>query len=298
MDTPTTRFLIALYRMARPLIMVSVVLVYLLGILIARSRGYTVDLSTIALGSIPLLIVMASIHYVNEFADVETDRFTTRTQFSGGSGAIPDGLVSPRAAVIAAWVTLIFGIVLTLLLIALDRLSAVNLLILGLGTFFGWMYSVPPLKLAWRGLGEIDNAILGGLLLPAYGYVVVARRVDLVILVALIPFTLATFLNLLATTWADRDADTQAGKYTLATLWPIPLLRILYAVVAISAIALLVLLPRTLLPESVAALSLIVLIPMWIWGWTRYTRTQSPAASVLSMVGLLLAQLIGYAMSG
>ena len=38
--------------------------------------------------------------------------------------------------------------------------------VLSLGAFFGWMYSVRPFALAWHGWGEVDNAALGGVLLP------------------------------------------------------------------------------------------------------------------------------------
>jgi hypothetical protein len=73
------------------------------------------------------------------------------------------------------------------------------MVILALGTLFGWMYSLKPLALGWRGLGELDNAVLGGLLLPFYGYVVQAGTVDVGVILALLPFGASAFVNLLAT---------------------------------------------------------------------------------------------------
>ena len=41
------------------------------------------------------VLISISIHYVNEYADVETDRITQRTAFSGGSGALPESGLPP-----------------------------------------------------------------------------------------------------------------------------------------------------------------------------------------------------------
>lgn len=156
------RVLLALWGMARPLIMLSVLLVYMLGIFIARSRGYDVDGAAVAWGCAALVLVSLSIHYANEYADFATDSLTQKTAFSGGSGVLPGGLVSPRLALIAAWVTLIAGIIVNLIAVAIGVLDLLTLPILLVGAFGGWMYSVPPLRLAYCGWGEVTNAVLGG----------------------------------------------------------------------------------------------------------------------------------------
>ncbi len=43
---------------------------------------------------------------------------------------------------------------------------------LALGTFLGWMYSLPPLALAWKGWRELDNAVMAGIALPLFGFAV------------------------------------------------------------------------------------------------------------------------------
>ena len=82
-------------------------------------------------------------------------------------------------------------------------------------------------------------------------------------------------LNLLATTWADNDADAQAGKYTLAAQCSVSQLRQLYTLVAIAAFFLLILLHGWLMPKSVVYTSFLSL-PMVIWGWRTYTRIHNP----------------------
>lgn len=273
--------------------MLSVILVYVAGVLIARADGHALDGPRILWGLAVLLLVSLSIHYVNEYADIETDALTKPTRYSGGSGVLPSGIVSPMLALQAAWVTLIAGILLALILTALDFFPPIALPVLVVGAFFGWMYSLPPLALAWRGWGELDNAILGGILLHLYGYAIVTETLTLDVLLAVVPFTMLTFNNLLATTWADRDADFQVGKYTLATQWSRTRLRRLYTGVAMGAFALLVALREVVIPSEVVAASFLAL-PMVIWGWLTYTRIHAPYPTSNAMVVLLLGQMAAW----
>ena len=282
--------IVALWGMVRPFIMLSVILVYMLGTLVAWSQGYAFNLPAFNYGFVALILVSASIHYVNEYADHETDALTTSTPFSGGSGVLKKGQVARELALQAGWVTLILGILLAFIGLLLNLINALSVVILVVGAFGGWMYSMPPLKLAWHGWGELDNALLGGLLLPLYGYAVQTGGITVGVALAFVPFTMLAFLNLLATTWADREADAQVGKYTLATQWSIVRLRRLYIGVATMAVLLLPLSKLGIVPCEVAYGSLLV-IPFVILGWLRYTRTDFPMASVTSMLVLLIVQM-------
>jgi len=73
------------------------------------------------------------------------------------------------------------------------------------------------LKLAWNGWGALDNALVGGILLPLYGYGVGTGAMDGWVAGACLPFTGLTLVNLLATTWANRTADATVGNFALAT---------------------------------------------------------------------------------
>ncbi|NDJ75584.1 MAG: prenyltransferase [Chloroflexi bacterium] len=279
--------------MARPLIMLSVVHVYVAGTLIARAYGHPLNVAAFVCGLIVLLLVALSIHYTNEYADYETDAITQRTLFSGGSGILPAGIVPRSVALWAAWITLGMGSVLVVVAIALGALSAAVLPVLAIGAWGGWMYSLPPLKLAWRGWGELDNALLGGIVLSLYGYVVQSDQFDWRVVLGCLPFTGLAFLNLLATTWVDRRADAQVGKRTLATRWSPTRLRRLYTVVALLSFGLLVLLHDHVLPPEVIAASLLAL-PFVAWGILRYTRTEAPHHSVFAMLTLLSAQMLAW----
>jgi 1,4-dihydroxy-2-naphthoate octaprenyltransferase len=274
--------------MARPLILSSVVLVYLAGLLMASAEGHAWPTGRILWALAALMGVSLAAHYANEYADVETDRLAQRTLYSGGSGVLPSGRVPPSLARQAAWVCLIGGLGIGALGLILGQVYPLTFLLLVLGAAGSWWYSLPPFKLAWRGWGELANGLLGGLIY-LYAYVAVAGHLPLGMIAAVLPFTLLNINNLLATTWADRAADKRAGKLTLATRWSIPALRRLYALLALSAFGLL----PWVLPGPVALASLAAL-PMAVWGWWTYTRLHSPYPTSNTMVVMLLAQMAAW----
>lgn len=287
------QLLYALFAMARPLQLVAVSLVYLIGTAIADAMEYPPDVMAAWVGYSALILVSASIHYANEYADHETDALTTRTPFSGGSGALSTTGLSRRLALRAAQLTLTVGVVISVVAVMWGVLHTTALLVLLIGGFFGWMYSLPPLQLAWRGWGELDNAALGGVLLPLYGFVVQAQHIEIDVILICLPFGALVFINLLATTWPDRSADEFVGKRTLATRWSPARLRVLYGFGAVMAFGSILLMGNWLLPPLVVTGALLAL-PGVVWGWVIYTRRETPFPTVLAMVVMMNAYLLGW----
>jgi len=179
-----------LFRMSQPLQLVYIVLVYVLGLLIAAATGIKINSTAAILGLMAILPISMSIHYANEYADHETDALTKRTPFSGGSSALPEPGLPSHTAIVAAWVSRLFGSGFALVGWRWGLLPSQALGVLVFGAFFGWMYSMPPLKLAWCGWGELTNASLGGVLLPVYAYTIQSGQVNLrIILASTIEFT-------------------------------------------------------------------------------------------------------------
>jgi 1,4-dihydroxy-2-naphthoate octaprenyltransferase len=282
-----------LLKMARPPQLLAIILVYILGSLVARSHGISFNLTAFLFGLAVVLPVSASIHYANEYADHETDSLTIRTLFSGGSGALPESGLSPVVALKAAWIALMAGSFLGLLGWFWGIISPAGLAVLMWGAFWGWMYSLKPLALAWHGWGELDNAMLGGVALPVYAYVVQSGQLDWRAVLIFIPFGMLVFVNLLATTWADKDADAAVGKYTLATRWSVARLRLVYLAVGLGAFIFLLSFANLLFPPIIIRYSLLVL-PVLIWGLLVYTRQHSPFPTVAAMTVFLLLQIAAW----
>jgi 1,4-dihydroxy-2-naphthoate octaprenyltransferase len=285
-----------LWAASRPSQVLLVLGVYVLGAKIADALGATPRPHVLVAGALPLLAVAVSVHYANEYADAETDALTDRTPFSGGSGALPGTGLSPGIVLWAGFAALLVGALLTAVFLHQGVLEPAAAALVLLAAVLGWQYSVGPLKLAWRGWGELVNAVLGGLLLPVYGAAVAGGPLAPVIL-AVVPFFLVVLLNLFATQWPDRLADGAVGKRTLAVRWSRARLRRTYAAIAIAAGASLVLLHGIVLPTAVVAASLLV-VPLIALGAHGYTRRHVPWPTVTAMVGLAVLQLVAWCWVG
>lgn len=280
---------LALFRMARPAQLLLIAVVYAYGVAIAHATGSDLEWGVIFAGLAGLFLVSTSVHLANEYADHETDKLTRRTLFSGGSGVLSTTNIPRKHALTGAWIALTAGYLIALGASLARTLPTTSLVVLIIGGFFGWMYSLKPLALAWRGWGELANSILGGLLLPLYGYTVLDGSVHWFPVLMSLPFFGLAFINLLATTWPDRDADAQVRKLTLATRWDPWRLRALYWVMATASSALLVVY-AVWISEPIYALSFGVL-PLVVWGGLTYTRAEDPFPTVAAMVCLVVLQL-------
>ena len=135
---------------------------------VAASGSFNAILFSLALGAMICLNLGANL--ANEYFDhlSGNDRLNkNRNPFSGGSGLMLKGLTSPRTVLIAAW--LAFALTATAGIVILLITKSVFILALGLiGMFGGYFYTANPLRLGYRGAGEIIIAFLFGLL-PVYG---------------------------------------------------------------------------------------------------------------------------------
>jgi 1,4-dihydroxy-2-naphthoate polyprenyltransferase len=287
----------AVVAMARPSQLLLVLVVAFLGIALARARGAAPDPAEIAAGLGVLLLVAASIHLANEYADHETDARTRRTPFSGGSGTLPRTGLPRSLALGAALGCLGTGLLAAFGLLAAGLVPLPAVLILAGGAIGGWAYSVGPFPLAWRSLGEPANAVLGGLLLPLYGVAIAGGPVDHLAVAAFIPLALVVWANLLATTWPDRVADASVGKRTLATRWTASHLRGLYGLVSVGALLVLAAQSAGTVPLLVA-LAGITAGPFLVVGFLAYTRTESALPTVAAMSWLVTAQLAAWIATG
>ncbi|MDS0283725.1 prenyltransferase [Haloarcula onubensis] len=273
----------ALWLASRPSQVALVALVYALGVGMARALiGAAVSWDAVGVGAAALLGVALGVHYANEYADVETDRLTERTPFSGGSGAVERTGIGRTVLARAATVATLLGLGGAVVGWSTGRLSVTALALLASIAVAGLAYSLPPAALVRRGVGELTNAVLGGTLLPLYGVAVVGR-VSATAVLAVLPFTLLVGCNLLATHWPDREADAAVGKRTLAVRWSLAGLRRAYWLLATGAVALTVGLTGRVLPVPVVAAQALAL-PALLWGGAVLTRQRSPFPAVSAMV--------------
>lgn len=159
------------------------------------------------------LLAHAGANVLNDVADDAngSDRANTErvAPYTGGSRFIQRGLVSRRAMHRFGWALLTASACCGLALLAL---TDGRLLLFGLsGLLLAVAYSLPPLQLMARGLGEIA-VVLAWLLIVVGSDFVWRRQLDPAAWLAGLAFALQTGLILLVNQVPDRRADLGAGK--------------------------------------------------------------------------------------
>ncbi len=151
--------------------------------------------------------------YANDYADHEADT-GNRTPISGGSGVIPEEKLAPaqlrRAAQACAALLVAWSVVLALV----GRPWTPAYAVIALALL--WLYSFPPVRLSYRGGGEILQALGIGIGLPSLGYYL-QTEVVLAPIWVLLPATVLGFCGNILTALPDLEDDRNADKRT----WPV-----------------------------------------------------------------------------
>ncbi|HTY89617.1 MAG TPA: prenyltransferase [Methanocella sp.] len=176
------------------------------------------------------VIAMMSLHagtvILNDYFDFRsgTDVLNKeRTPYSGGSGLLPEGTLSPAGVLIAGLLS--FGLSALLgTFIVLTR-SPIVLVIGVIGAAIGFFYTAPPFKLAYRGFGETARLFATPLMVLGAFVVQVppASMADMssyvgpltVVLVSSLPVAFLNTAALYIFQFPDYEADSAVGKTNL-----------------------------------------------------------------------------------
>ena len=279
-------------RLGRPLFLAGGITLYLLGVTVALYEDATLNLAVLLWGQAAVTAVQVMTHYSNEYFDLEADRANlNRTRWSGGSGILPAGYVSPSLALAAALAAGVLALGAALWLVLARPTGPLVLPLIVLALFLAWSYSAPPLQLHSTGIGEIAAAFLVGGLTPLLGYYLQAGRLSLLPLLAVAPLVILQFMMLVLIEFPDLQGDAAAGKDTLVVrLGAARAARLLQGVVALHLL-LLPLLYLAGLPSLVTAALAIYTVPALLWlAWRLRQGAWAHAAwwSWLGFVGITL----------
>lgn len=152
---------------------------------------------------------------VNDFVDFNTgvDLMVApdkRTPFSGGKRAIVDGNLTLREAAVITAVTLTAG---SLVGVYIAFLREPGILWIGCtGLFFAAAYSLPPFKLAYRGMGEAVVGITFGPLIVSGAFLVQTHFLSMEVILASLPIGFLIANVLFINQYPDFEADSQGNK--------------------------------------------------------------------------------------
>jgi 1,4-dihydroxy-2-naphthoate octaprenyltransferase len=214
-DKPVNPWIL-LIRLARPLFLLGGVLLYALGVGIARYLGATIDWSLYLIGQAWVTLLQLSTHFLNEYYNSPADTANpNRTPFSGGSGVLGPGKLPRRVALQFALACLTVLASLTVLLIATRSLDPISSLIMGLAFLSAFFYSTPPVKLESSGYGELITSVLVAFMVPAYAFVLQTGHLHRLLAMTTFPLTALHMAMLISFEFPDYATDLKYEKETL-----------------------------------------------------------------------------------
>lgn len=203
-------------KLSRPLPILGVILTFALGTGIARYLGAVVDWGVYLLGQTWVSLMQLSMHYLGDYFAHPADTATTRrTPFSERSDAIGPGKL-PRTLALWAGVSCL-SIAASLTVLLLRTIGSAPAVYLMMFLIFVAMlsYSIPPLRLASSGYGELLMSILVANLVPALAYLLQAKEWSRLLPMTTFPLLLLHLAMMVAFEFPDYAADTKFEKPTL-----------------------------------------------------------------------------------
>ncbi len=192
-------------------------LLFTLGALTATALGSPADTMRFVLGYIVFFPAHLSVSYSNDLYDIDADSFNKPSPFSGGSGVLGRRPELKRAAFVMAISLIAVSLVMSVIFTLIYGMGPIFPLYVLFGSLLGWFYTAPPLRLSYRGLGEVSTAVTVGLLVPLIGYWSMKGGLDtgpLPLAPAMMLYGGAFILNVQV---PDVEADVRGKKRSLVT---------------------------------------------------------------------------------
>lgn len=209
-------------RIARLQFYPMVIIAYGVGAAIASWRGGEFHWGWFILGWVCLFLIELSTVLTNEYFDYPSDSVNHNAGvFTGGSRMLVDGALTfsdVRKAI--AVVLVLFAITATVLIASLpgDRRMVVGAW-LALGVVLGIGYTAPPLRLSYRGLGEVDVAFTHSAFVILVGFVIqTGVSSDPLPWIVSIPCFLAILCANTLAGIPDHTADASVNKRSYSVL--------------------------------------------------------------------------------
>ncbi|DAC71616.1 MAG TPA: hypothetical protein DSN98_09455 [Thermoplasmata archaeon] len=193
-------------------------IMYVLGVLFALAVGVPFDLYRFLLGYLVVFTSVYATGATNNYFDAPLDKNATQTAFSGGSDILskhPELRPTMRRIIIFLYSTsIVLGFVFTVVFSFPASFFAFILV----SNFIGCSYTAPPLRLVYRGLGEVLTMFGIGFSVVGAGYWVMKGTIDLTFVLFSLPLLLLAFAVNFYLEIPDRYADTLGHKNTIVVL--------------------------------------------------------------------------------
>ena len=206
------------------------------GLAIAYWKTDTIDPLYAAMTYVGVVFLHASVDLLNDYWDYKRgiDNVTTRTKFSGGTGVLPENLLSPKAVYSAGLIFLLLGASIGAYFVAVRGITIA--VILGFAVVAIYFYSTSIVN---AGLGELFVAIKGAMIVLGTFYVQSPSLEPAAMYVGAIVGILSATV-LFVNSFPDHDADRSKGRRTLVIVLGKKTATALYPAFMVAAYAMIV----------------------------------------------------------
>ena len=200
-------------KLGKPQFAIFLFFYFSMGALLAVLFNAQFVLSKFILGYAIIFFSTWAVHYHNDYFDFNSDHHVTPTAISGGSGVLVEHPewreLSKQMSIILIGLTLVITAVFTVIF----SYSVWFFVYVLVSNLLAWFYAAPPLKLSYRGLGELGNTAIG-LLFPGLGYFALMGTLDLPFFVFIMPMVFLQLLFTCSVEIPDMEGDRLGGKKT------------------------------------------------------------------------------------
>lgn len=285
-------------------------LLFLLFVILPVTQGaviaYTYDkagfsIFYFALSIAAILLLHAGTIALNDYFDYKSGNDsanTERTKYTGGTGLLPN-TIAPTHAFIAGLACFALCVLIGLFIVFTRSFVLLPIGIIGVG--IGYFYSAPPLKLAYRFLGEASW--YGSMILMPLGAFFVQVPVNSfaelegalgsigVLIAASLPLAFMGTVGIYILEFPDYAADSAVNKLNFMTFfgrrYGLPIFAIL---AAISYLALIAGVALQLLP--ITSLFALVTVPLVVFAGLGLRRYRGGAKNIVQFIEMVIATCI------
>ena len=202
------------FRVIRIRFLLSSVIAVCLGLAINWWHHQTIDVFSASLTFAGVIALHASVDLLNDYWDFKRniDTKTKRTNFSGGTGVLPEGLLKPKEVYVAGVVALILGAAIGGYFIFVNGVTVAIILTFAIVSIY--FYSTRILD---SGLGELFVAIKGTMIVLG-AYFVQSSEIMIESVLGGIVLGVLSSMVLFVNSFPDFDADKACGRRTLVIL--------------------------------------------------------------------------------
>lgn len=199
-----------LWSTLRPPFLLLALLCSWLGVSLVAAQGHDLPIELVLLTMVAAVLAHAAVNLLNEYHDFQSglDSMTTRTSFSGGSGALPNNPAAAKYVLACARICLAIVLIIGFYLVLLRGWPLMVLGLLGLVlviTYTRWLTHNPWLCLLAPGLGFGPVIVIGSV-------IAVGGQLTSPVIWAAVFSLLWVSALLLFNQLPDADADARVGR--------------------------------------------------------------------------------------